>query len=108
MITIEAFLLTCLIEECAEIIQRATKALHFGLAEVQPGQPDNNQERLQDEYLDLAATVHHLRRRGVDLRPSLGAVSARMPKIAEKLKYAQECGEVEPGTLSLEAPSHDH
>lgn len=50
-------LLTVLIEECAEVQQRATKALRFGLEEVQPGQPFTNMYRLGSEVGDLLEVV---------------------------------------------------
>lgn len=53
-------LLVILMEECAEITQRASKALRFGLHEVQPGQPLSNIERLDDEVGDLMAVVGRL------------------------------------------------
>lgn len=49
----ECELLTILIEECAEVQQRATKALRFGLDEIQPGQPYTNKFRLGSEVGDL-------------------------------------------------------
>lgn len=54
-------LLTILIEECAEVIQRATKAQRFGLTEVQPGQPLSNSTRLAHEIGDLFEVVDRLR-----------------------------------------------
>jgi hypothetical protein len=51
----ERELLTILIEECAEVAQRATKMLRFGVHEVQPGQPDDNAKRLSLEVGDLEA-----------------------------------------------------
>lgn len=50
-------ILTILIEECSEVQQRATKALRFGLAETQPGQPLNNSARLGMEIGDLREMV---------------------------------------------------
>lgn len=49
----ERELLEILIEECAEVIQRATKMLRFGVQEVQPGQGLNNAQRLSRELGDL-------------------------------------------------------
>jgi NTP pyrophosphatase (non-canonical NTP hydrolase) len=53
-------LLTCLAEECAEVAQRVSKALRFGLAEVQPGQGLSNADRIADEVADLIAVVQIL------------------------------------------------
>lgn len=53
----EREVLEIIIEECAEIQQRATKALRFGLLEVQPGQPLPNTARMAREIGDLAEIV---------------------------------------------------
>lgn len=49
----EREILTILIEEAAEIQQRATKALRFGMLEVEPGQGLTNKTRLSQEVGDL-------------------------------------------------------
>lgn len=46
-----------LIEECAEVQQRATKLLRFGVTEVQPGQPYDNRDRLSHEVGDLMCVI---------------------------------------------------
>lgn len=53
----ERELLTILVEECAEVQQRATKALRFGIEETQPGQPDDNAKRLAHEIGDLTEVI---------------------------------------------------
>lgn len=50
-------LLTCLAEECAEVAQRVSKALRFGLDEVQPGQAQTNRHRIVDELSDLLSVA---------------------------------------------------
>lgn len=55
MINKEKYLLVKIQEECAEVSQRAAKAIRFGLKETQKGQDKNNLERLKDEILDLLA-----------------------------------------------------
>jgi NTP pyrophosphatase (non-canonical NTP hydrolase) len=60
MIDRETYLLICLSEEASEIIHRASKAIRFGLDEVQPGQASSNRERLCDELSDLLAVVSML------------------------------------------------
>ena len=49
----EKEILTILIEECAEVQQRATKSIRFGIFEKQPSQELNNSERLGLEVGDL-------------------------------------------------------
>ena len=51
--TREQHILTCLAEECAEVAQRASKAIRFGMDEVQPGQEHDNKLRLEAELGDL-------------------------------------------------------
>lgn len=50
-------LLTIAAEECMEVGQRATKALRFGLDEIQPGQDLSNADRLLQEYADLVGVL---------------------------------------------------
>ena len=53
-------LLVLLIEECAEVSQRATKILRFGFndpAGTEPDQPYTNEERLVQEVNDLEAVL---------------------------------------------------
>jgi NTP pyrophosphatase (non-canonical NTP hydrolase) len=54
---VEREILTTLIEEAAEVIQRATKLMRFGRDEIQPGQPLTNAERLACEIGDFAGMV---------------------------------------------------
>ena len=49
--------LLILIEEAAEVQQRATKAIRFGPKEIQPGQDFNNVERLSAEIGDLLVMI---------------------------------------------------
>lgn len=56
----ERELLTILAEECAEVAQRATKALRFGLDEVQKGQHFDNAYRLSQEIGDFYCVVHKM------------------------------------------------
>lgn len=49
----EAEILTILIDEAADVIQRATKLLRFGRHEIQPGQPLTNHQRLSEEIGQL-------------------------------------------------------
>jgi len=60
-------LLTCLAEECGEVMQNATKSLRFGLADrnvLDPTGP-TNRERLVDEPNDLMGVADMLADRGM-------------------------------------------
>jgi hypothetical protein len=60
--TREEHLLTIIAEECAEVAQRSTKALRFGLTDPTGTQPGEltNKERLLQEYGDLMAAMRML------------------------------------------------
>ncbi len=81
------YLLTCLAEECAEATQRVTKALRFGLFEVQEGQPLNNMARLSGELTDVVALIELLNEEGVYLpvytQENIDAKKERVEKYME-------------------------
>ena len=62
---LKAEILTILIEEAAEVQQRATKMLRFGVDEVQPGQELSNKDRLSDEVGDLHEMIVYARSLGL-------------------------------------------
>lgn len=78
-------LLAILAEECAEVTQRATKALRFGLSEVKPGQAETNAEQLVREIVDLRAVVDMLETEGAI--PRFHPVNTIMRKQAQVEKY---------------------
>lgn len=86
------YLLSCLIEECAEVIQRATKAQRFGLHEVQPEQQLTNEERLAIELDDLTGTLELLAEHGVRLPPSSERVRAKILKVEKFMDYSRQLG----------------
>ena len=57
---LERELLTILAEECNEIGIRASKAMRFGLHEIQPGQDYDNVQRLSLEVGDLLEVIDRL------------------------------------------------
>lgn len=73
----EREILTILIEEAAEVQQRATKMLRFGVAEVQPGQPLSNSERLSDEIGDFNAVLHMAWEQGLVSQTRIDAAAER-------------------------------
>ena len=62
--TEQEYYLICLIEECAEVAQRCSKALRFSLEEVQPGQALSNADRILQEYYDLKSMIKMLQSEG--------------------------------------------
>lgn len=87
-------LLSCLSEECAEVAQRVSKALRFGLDEVQPGQPLRNSDRIEEELRDLFAVAHILASEGVIgwCLPEAAEVSMKMAKIEKFMAISREQG----------------
>lgn len=76
-------ILTILIEECAEVIQRATKLLRFGVLEVQPRQHLTNAERLAGELADLDVLVDMAREEGL-----VGPIAIELAKANKREKLA--------------------
>lgn len=90
-------LLLTLAEECAEAIQRITKAQRWGLREVQPGQELNNEQRIKQELNDVRAVVEMLYDwHGVDLFRDREQMKAKREKVLHFMKYARDIGELEP------------
>jgi hypothetical protein len=80
-------LLEILIEECAEVQQRATKMLRFGVEEIQPGQFLNNRDRLSLELGDLKLMVQKCHEADL-LREAMIAEGVRR-KTYQLAKYMQ-------------------
>lgn len=57
-------LMTTTAEEAMEVGHRVTKAMRFGMSEVQPGQRLTNAERVVDEFHDLFVMMEMLREEG--------------------------------------------
>jgi hypothetical protein len=79
-------LLTILAEECAEVAQRVSKALRFGLDEVQPNQPYTNAQRVVLELNDLAAAVQMAVKEGALPDLSEEEVAERIGRKTEKVE----------------------
>lgn len=94
-------MLCCLSEECSEIARecadvsvRVSKALRFGLEEVQPGQLLSNVRRIADELADLLAVAEELERAGIITRVQ---VEAKKGKLRKFMAYAEQCGSLTTG-----------
>lgn len=92
-------LLTILAEECVEVAQRVSKALRFGLEEVQPGQPFTNAERIMQEVNDLKAAVQMLQKDGSLPKPTAAdtamATFNKALKVEKFLKFSAGRGLVD-------------
>jgi hypothetical protein len=87
----EKELLVCLMEEAFECLDhmgpRASKAIRFGLDEVQPGQDRTNRQRLTQEIGDLCAVIDRLAECGVlSMAEIIAAKERKKPKLD---KYIQ-------------------
>lgn len=85
--------------ECNEVAHRASKALHFGLSEVEPGQELTNAQRIVGEYVDLLAVMQMLEEDGLVHLPTGPELAQRIDtkkaKVEKFIRYAAEqCGTV--------------
>lgn len=90
--TEQQYLLTQLMEECAEVIHRCSKAIRFGGDEIQQGHTMTNRERIGYELNDLVAVVDELESRGMIPPLDEDAMLLKKAKIAQYLKYSRELG----------------
>lgn len=88
-------LLVILMEECNEVAQRASKALRFGLGEVQPGQPHTNAERVTKEMSDLYAVFTMLAWENSVPPIQFADMLAKREKVGKFLGYSGACGTVD-------------
>ncbi len=79
--------------EMLSLQQTISKAMRFGLNEQREGYKKNH-ERIQDEWNDLLGSVEKLREHGVDLKPDLDKVTAKMAKIDKFTTYSKEVGTI--------------
>lgn len=91
--TREEHLLTIAAEECAEVAQRLSKALRFGMDEVQPGQELTNRERIYEEYWHLRAVLGMCE---IDAwgtsSDSTAAEGGKVLKVEQFLEYSRQQG----------------
>lgn len=91
-------LLTKLLEECCEVGQRCTKAMRFGLQEIQDGHNEDNAARIMDEFLDVVAIVEVLQSEGhLPLMANTSQlIRAKKDRFFKFYAYSIECGTVTP------------
>jgi hypothetical protein len=86
-------LLTIEMEECAEVAHRASKAMRFGLHEVQHGQDLSNAERLTEEFSQLFGMMMMLHKEGfVTTVFSAAEANKKQKKVEEFLEYSRLMG----------------
>lgn len=86
-------LLTILGEECAELIQEASKAKRFGINE-QRDLPTSNLERMQKEFNDVLAMIEMINDScgKVVLATDFNLIKLKKEKVEKYLLYSKECG----------------
>jgi hypothetical protein len=90
-------LFTTAAEEACEVGQRISKALRFGLTEVQPGQPLTNAERIVEEFHQLYAMLDWLQVEGhidpdLDLTPDEDTKRGKREKVEHFMAISREQG----------------
>lgn len=97
MMTEIQYLLDCLAEECNEVGIRCSKAIRFSVEEIQPGQPDDNRERINYEVNDVYAVMEMLAERGVDVtKVNRDMIAAKKAKVLKLMELSRERGMLEP------------
>lgn len=90
-------LLTILAEECNEVAHRCTKALRFGLEEIQPGQDFTNARRIVEELSDLFAAVDMLHEeKALPHWPRASRVAEKKTKVEHYLTLSASLGTLDP------------
>ena len=91
--------LTKIAEEAAEVSQRALKAMQFGFGETQPGEAEDNLQRLVGEYQDLVITFENMASyfEGLDITISDAQREKRLAKMQKFLELSQRLGQVDDG-----------
>jgi hypothetical protein len=84
------YLLSHIVQECAEIIVRITKAQHFGLDEKEPGQDFTNRERISHEFCDLLALCEVARDHQILADFARGVTDARIEAKKQKAERFRE------------------
>ena len=97
MLDREQYLLAKLVEEAAEVQQRALKMMQFGMNEIQAGQKLNNSQRLRLEIMDFLTIVDLMETEiYIDDLEAEGLHSAmKRVKMAEYLELSRKLGRVE-------------
>lgn len=86
-------LLTCLIEECAEIQKAATKALRFGLEDGFPGRGTTNAYDIWKECIDLKASIEMLEEEKLIKNTGVPhLINEKKLKVMQYMEYAQGNG----------------
>lgn len=91
------YLLTLLAEEALEIAHRSTKALRFGLNEIQSLQEYTNAHRIEREINDLRAVLEllHAEQPFFRITPDRDQIEAHKKQILRFMEYSRQCKKLE-------------
>lgn len=88
----EEMLLIMVAEECAEIVQAATKSLRFGLDDYYKENP-TNREKLIVEFNDLITLIEILKEEDIiTIYSSDKLMERKRERIKKYLEYSKNCG----------------
>lgn len=91
--TLREYLLTCLIEECGEVIQAATKALRFGYLDINPQTMNSNAADLELEMHDYEAVREMMQTHDILTRQlERHRIDAKKNKVRQWMAYSREQG----------------
>ncbi|VVB51781.1 Uncharacterised protein [uncultured archaeon] len=95
----EDYLLSCLSEECGEVVQLVGKSHRFGLDDFYVAGPTNRQ-KLAQEINDIIAVAEMLTEFGVDLPGVFDreAQQAKKNKVYKYMAYSRERGRLDQDT----------
>ncbi len=87
------YLITCAMEECAELAKELAKANRFGLDNRYPVDGPSASEKIAREFADLTAVVRMLEDHGwIANTSSPSAIEAKKKKVAKYMRRSQEAG----------------
>ena len=91
--TVREYLLTCLIEECGEVIHAATKALQFGYLDINPQTMNSNAADLELEMHDYEAVREMMQTQDILTRTlDRHRIDAKKAKVRQWMAYSKEQG----------------
>jgi len=94
-LTIKEHLLQKVSEECVEVSKEISKALLFGLEDVEPKGINTNREKIQNELADLLGVVELLTDKGILNKSEIfhkNKISIKKLKVLDWMKYSIDKG----------------
>lgn len=79
--------------ELLRLQNHVSKAIRFGIDE-QRDLHTSNRERIESEWNDLLGSLLQLKNVGIDLKPNIKAIAAKVTKIEKYTEYSKSLGTV--------------